>query len=60
MAAVIRVVLLLLLAALLVGALIGIFATTTGFLEKIAFAVAICLILALSGRVHRIGSRSAS
>jgi flagellar biosynthesis protein FliQ len=55
MTTVVRVVLLLLLAALLVGALVGIFAATTGVLEKLVFAVVACLIMFAGTRVQRIG-----
>src|SRR3954449_2729282 len=56
MAIVVRAVLLVLLACLLIGALVGIFASTTGPLEKLVFAAGGVLVLLTVGRVQRIGS----
>jgi hypothetical protein len=57
MIAVVRVVLLLLLAALLIGAVVGVFAGSTGILEKLVFAAIGVLVLIGASRVHRLGSR---
>jgi hypothetical protein len=57
MIAVVRVVLLLLLAALLIGAVVGLFAGSTGTLEKLIFAAIGVLVLIGASRVHRLGSR---
>jgi hypothetical protein len=59
MAVVVRVVLLVLLTLLLIGALIGTFASSTGPLEKIVFVALGCLVLLAGTRVRRIGSRPA-
>jgi hypothetical protein len=60
MAIVVRAVLLVLLACLLIGALVGIFASTTGPLEKLVFAAGGVLVLLIVGRVQRIGSHPAA
>jgi hypothetical protein len=56
MATVVRVLLLLLLTALLIGALVGTFAGSTGALEKVVFVALGCLVLLAGARVRRIGS----
>jgi hypothetical protein len=59
MIALVRGVLLLLLALLLVGAVVGIVAATTGPLEKLVFVAAVALVLLAASRVHRLGRRRA-
>ena len=57
MVAVVRVVLLILLAAALVTLLAGIFSGTTGALEKVVLAAAGVLVLVTAPRVQSIGHR---
>jgi len=59
MATAVRILLQVLLACLLIGALIGIFAGSTGLLEKLVLAAGGVLVLLAAGRVRRIGSHPA-
>ena len=55
-----RIVLMVLLAALLVGALAGIFTSSTGILEKLVFAAAGAAVLVAAPRVQRLGRHPAA
>jgi hypothetical protein len=57
--AIVRVVLLVLLTALLIGVVVGIFAGSTGLLEKVVFVALGGLVVLAVTRVQRIGSRPA-
>jgi hypothetical protein len=59
MIALVRVLLLALLAVVLVLVLVGIVSATTGLLEKLVLAGAVVLVLVAASRVHRLGSHRA-